>query len=226
MGMVRSPKRLLLLLIPIVLAIFFSLGLQSTLLQNQAYYKAWLESFGQWYLLIYAIVQILGIIVAPFGGFFIQIGLFALLPPIQAVLLIYAVTTPAFFINYYLARKYGRQIIKKIIGAHALDTVDNYAQDIGPQMLLLLKIFQGGVFDYVSYAAGVTGIRPIVFFLVNVFGGAPGIAFSYLLLTNVENFTFAIISLMATGYILFGLSVLLIYLKRRNQKSEKPITFP
>lgn len=224
MGMEKPTKPIYLLLIPIILTIILSLTLQSTVINNQQQYVNWLTSFGPWFIFVYIIIQILGIIIAPIGGFFIQVGLFAILPPIQALLLIYAVTTPAFFINFYLARNYGKPIVTKLIGEHAMHTVNTYVDEIGPIMLVVIKLFQGGVFDYVSYAAGLTNLKSTVFFLVNVFGGLPGILVSYFILTRFTNFTVSIMALIFVSYITFGLSMVVIHYRRKKQQilSTKP----
>jgi len=224
MGMEKPAKPFYLLLIPFILTVVLSLTLQSTVINNQQQYVNWLTSFGPWFIVVYIIIQILGIIIAPIGGFFIQVGLFAILPPIQALFLIYAVTTPAFFINFYLARKYGKPIVTKLIGEHAMHTVNTYVEEIGPIMLVVIKLFQGGVFDYVSYAAGLTNLKSTVFFLVNVFGGLPGILVSYFILTRFTNFTVSIMALIFISYITFGLSMVVIHVKRKRQQmlSNKP----
>jgi uncharacterized membrane protein YdjX (TVP38/TMEM64 family) len=217
MGMEKPAKPIYLLFIPVVLTILLSLTLQSTVVNNQQIYVNWLSSFGGWFILVYIIIQVLGIVIAPIGGFFIQVGLFAILPPVQALLLIYAVTTPAFFINFFLARRFGKPIVTKLIGNTAMDTVNTYADEIGPIMLVVIKLFQGGIFDYLSYAAGLTNIKPVIFFLVNVFGGLPGILVSYFILTRFTNFTVSIMVLIFTGYIMFGLAMLFIHFRRKRQ---------
>lgn len=220
MGMEKPAKPIYLLLVPVVLTILLSLFLQSTVINNQQQYVQWLTSFGPWFVVVYIIIQVLGIVIAPIGGFFIQVGLFAVLPPIQALLLIYFVTTPAFFINFYLARKYGKPIVTKLIGGHAMDTVNTYVDEIGPIMLVVIKLFQGGVFDYISYAAGLTNFKSSVFFLINVFGGLPGIIVSYIILTRFTNFTVSIMALLFTGYIMFGISMIVIHFKRKRQAAQ------
>lgn len=223
MGMEKHYKSLLFLLIPVILVLLFTVVVQGSVLKNQEVYTQWLLSFGPWFLVVYIIVQIIAIIIAPLGGFFIQVGLFAILPPVQALLLIYVVTTPGFFINFYLAKRYGRPIVIRLIGKSAMEKVDLYSKDAGPVTLILLKIFQAGIFDYASYAAGLTKIKPSVFFLINIFGGLPGILVSYLILTKFTNFTVSIMVLLFTGYFMFGLSLLVMHLKRKKEEEIKNI---
>lgn len=215
-GVKAQYKSLLVILIPILLAIILSFTIQRTILSNQEFYVNWLKSFGPWFIAVYILIQIVTIVIAPLGGFFIQVGILALLPPIQAVLLIYAVTTPAFFINFFIARKFGRPLVTKLVGTNAMTTVDTYVKDSGTAVLLLTKIFQAGIFDYASYAAGLTQIPIQTFFLINIFGGIPGLIVSYLILSFFTDFTIAIMILLFTAYIVFGGAVMYLHIRRKR----------
>lgn len=91
--------------IPITLAIAAAIVIQTTILKNQTEFTAWMVKFGPSVILVYVILQTVTIVIAPIGGFFLQIGLLALFEPAFAWSLIYLVTTPLYCVNFLIARK-------------------------------------------------------------------------------------------------------------------------
>ena len=210
-------KSILLLTTPIVTAFVLSMILQITILSNPDAFTTWLSSFGPFVILMYAILQLITIIIGPIGGLFMYIAVLAIFKPFWGLVLIYLVTTPTYLVNFYLARRFGRPLVEKIIGKHSMKKVDEYAEDAGNITLLLLRIFQSGLFDYISYGAGLTKVRFRDFIWINFLGGIPASLISYFILTRFDNFTVSIIALLATSYVLIGISIALrIYLKKHH----------
>ncbi len=205
----KKVKSLLLLTLPIILAILISIALQYTFLTQPDKVTAWLSQFGPFVILVYIIVQSITIIIAPLGGFFLQVALIALYKPAIALTLVYLVVTPLYMVNFYIARRFGRPLVAKIVGKNALAQIDRLAKNAGVLTLVILKVFQGGIFDYLSYAIGLTQIPFKTFAIVNIVGGIPGTLVSYYILTRFSNLTEGIIVLIATAYIL-GIFALLI----------------
>lgn len=215
-------KSIILAATPITLTIIASLILQATVLSKPEKIASILASFGPFVILGYVIFQALAIIIAPIGGFAALIAVIALFGPFIGLILSYMVSTPTFLLNFYLARRYGRPIVEKIVGRAGLKTMDHYAQDAGTFTLIILKIFQGGIFDYVSYAAGLTQIPFKTFFIVNLLGGIPGSFVSYYILTKFSsNFTQSIIILLAVAYIFAGVAIAINHIIRKHKKRFK-----
>ncbi len=180
----------------------------------------WLTQFGAYVILLYALLQTITIVIAPLGGSFLAITMLALYPKGMGVVIIYLITTAAYFINFLLAKKYGRGLTKKILGADALDKIDKYAADSGVPMLIVLKVFQGtSLFDYLSYAAGLTKISLRNFALVNILGGIPISIVNYLILSRTSNFTFGISIVYGVSTLLMFISIACIYYVKKNKKS-------
>lgn len=211
-------KSVLLLGIPVTLAILLSVVLQATILTHQEEFNQWLGRFGPYIILVYIPLQTLTIIVAPIGGFFHQVAILALLPPLYAWLLIYLTTTPIYMVNFFLARRYGRPLVQKIVGKAALEKIDHLAKDVGTSTIIVLKLFQGNLFDYLSYAIGLTQIPLRTFTVINIFGGIPGTVISYFIFTRFENFTLAVIALTITSYVLIGISLIINHVLKRHKK--------
>lgn len=213
-------KSLVLLSLPVILAIGVTLVLQFTLLARQDQVTHWLRSFGPWFILAYALIQILTIVVAPLGGLFAQVAMIAILGPFWGLLLIYLISTPAYQINFFLSKKYGRPIVEKLIGKGALAKIDEYAMDVDATALLLLKVLQGGNFDYISYAAGLTSIPYREFTLVNFLGGIPSILISYFIFSTLDSLVLGVAAVWVTTGALLGVSILINH-RLREQKRLK-----
>ena len=203
---------------PLVLLIIFSLILQITVLSNPEKFTSWLSNFGPFVILVYIIIQAVTIIIAPIGGFFIQVDMLALFPKWIAFVIIYLTVTPLYMVNFYIARRYGRPIVRKIIGGKALEKVDHLAKDMGTSTLVILKIFQGMYFDFISYGVGLTTISTKTFMIVNIFGGIPGTLISYFVITRFSNFTFGMIAWVIVAYILLGLSILINHQIKKHRR--------
>lgn len=218
--MISTKIRLLILAaIPIILVIGSSLALQFTVLSQPEKIASILASFGPYVVLAYVIFQAIAIIIAPIGGFPVLVAVIALFGPFIGLVLSYLVSTPTFLLNFYIARRYGRPIVEKIVGKAALKTMDHYAQDAGTFTLIILKVFQGGIFDYVSYAAGLTQIPFKSFFIINFLGGIPGAFVAYYILTKFSsNFTQSIIILLVVAYLFAGVAILINHLVKKHKK--------
>lgn len=216
----KKTSSYLLLALPIFLALGISWYFQTQILTNPQQFQTWLQSFGSHVILVYILLQSLTIIIAPIGGLFLQVAILSIFDPIKAFTLIYFVTTPLYLLNFYLARKYGRPLVQKVIGHHALETVDNFAKDSGILTLLIFKMFQNGNFDYISYAAGLTNIKFKHFALINFLVGIPSVMLAYFIFSRFNNLTAGIFALIITAYILAAISISLnLYLKKRKLRS-------
>ncbi len=204
----------------LILILAFIGATQYLITAYQSQITTWLSSFGPYVILLYALLQTITIVIAPLGGSFLAITMLALYPQGKGVIFIYLITTAAYFINFSLARRYGRPLTKKLIGKEALEKIDHYAKDAGVPMLIVLKVFQGtSLFDFLSYAAGLTQISLKNFALVNILGGIPVSLVNYLILSKSPNFTTGISIIYGISTLLMLVSMAIIYLVKRPKKN-------
>lgn len=71
-------------------------------------------------------------------------------------------------INYYIARKFGRPVVEKIIGEKLIEKVDEFTEVAGWKGFLILRILGSNYYDYVSYAAGFTNLKDNLYFAITV----------------------------------------------------------
>jgi len=82
-------------------------------------------------------------------------------------------------VNFWFARSFGRRVVRMVVGQRGLDRVDALAERLGLRLLFALRVFQGGIHEFVSYAAGVTSIRFVPYLAVSTAGMLPGLALWY-----------------------------------------------
>jgi len=116
-------------------------------------------------------------------------------------------------INFWIARRWGRTIIKKFVGSQNMERIDKLTENYGLLMLFFLRVFQGGISDFVSYAAGLTSMRFPQYLIISLLGLIPGTIIWYLGASQIENpavFTGLTMALVVTLSTIFILAILVI----------------
>ena len=108
---------------------------------------------------LYFLAVVLSIVVSPFGGpiSLIAVGVQVLGFPLAFptyLLARMAGTTAAFAIG----RRYGDRIVRRLVGERGLALVHRLTGVVQPSTLVPLRLFDGNLSDYVSYAAGLQRI--------------------------------------------------------------------
>ncbi|MDO8498792.1 MAG: VTT domain-containing protein [bacterium] len=211
-------RSILLLALPILLVTLSSYYLQGLVLKNEQVVATWLSSFGPFIVLAYVVLHAITIIIPPLGGFVLVVAMITLFGPGPALTLAYLVSTPMFLLNFYLAKRYGRPLVIRVVGREPLEKVDRYVQDAGISLLLILRLLQGGSFDYLSYGFGLTKINFRTFAMVNILAGIPGTLLNYLILREFENLTVGVIIFYLVTIILSGVAIYLTHFTKTHRR--------
>lgn len=195
---------LLKIVLPIIFLTIFGIFLQLAIVSHPEKVTTWLSSFGPFLILVYVLVQTVGIVIPPFPGGVVQIALIAILGPEKAIPLIYIVVTPLYCVNFLIAKKYGRPFVEKLLGKHEMVKIDHYVANAGLGTLIMLKIFLGNFFDFISYGIGLTSINFRQFFWVNLLAGIPQALLEYYIFSHSPNFLSGLILLGISGAIFTG----------------------
>ena len=124
------------------------------------------------------------------------------------------------FTNFWIARKYGRELVIKLTGNEAMKKIDNLAENNGIKILIILRLFQGFISDFVSYAAGLTAIKFSTYYIISALATIPGILIAFLLVELAPEGQAFFWSLSAGG-ILFVVPSIYYFLKAKaNSKSS------
>ena len=123
---------------------------------------------------------------------------------------------------FFIARILGRDAAEKLTSKAGMQQIDTFFEKYGKNTVLICRLLPFVSFDIVSYAAGLTSMSFISFFVATGVGQLPAtIVYSYVggMLTGGAK-------LLVTGLlILFALSALIfmgrkIYMDRQNKKAK------
>lgn len=168
--------------------------------------------------LVFMALNLLTYVIAPLSGTpFLFIGFYAFGP--MVVFYSFLATFLAAIINFFIARKWGRPLVEKFIGKESMNQVDKLTKNYGLWMVFLLRIFQGGVGDYISYAAGLTSLKFHSYFIVSTLGYIPSAILWYFLSQKVQSptqFTILTTTMAVTFSVIFILASMILKKVRKN----------
>lgn len=209
-------------ILPVVLTIVIALSIsfysQHQITANQEEITLWLAQFGPYVILVYILLQTITIVFAPLSGFTLSIVMMTLFGVETAIVLYYLVSCPVYLLNFYLGRRYGRSLVKKIVGEESLLKLDHLVKDAGVLILVMSRVLQPGNYDYLSYVWGLTTIPFKTFAIVNFLAGIPGAIISYLILSQFDNLFYGVIAFYISTVALAGLAI---YLTHRIKKYQR-----
>ena len=135
---------------------------------------------------VYILLTLLTLVIAPFSGtpvIFAGYYVFG-----QKVILYSVVATYiSYVVNFWIARKWGRRIVRKFVGEDSLKKVDELTKDYGIVALVFLRIFQGSINDFVSFAMGLTNMNFKIYIVVSILASVPGTVLWYYLSLNANS---------------------------------------
>ncbi len=85
----------------------------------------------------------------------------------------------SFVVNFWIARKWGRSIVKKLVGKADLARVDKLTSNYGLVTLVFVRIFQSSIGDFVSFAAGLTNMKFWPYLIISLIASVPGMLIWY-----------------------------------------------
>ena len=135
------------------------------------------------YILIFAATQI----IAPLSGtpvLFAGFGLFG----DQVQIYTYLATLFGASVNFWISRLWGRKLVKKLAGKD-LEKIDEFTKEYGVKSLIFLRIFQGNLVDFISYAYGLTNMQFIPYLIITAIAPIPWlILWQYYIFPRVESY--------------------------------------
>jgi uncharacterized membrane protein YdjX (TVP38/TMEM64 family) len=180
--------------------------------------KLILRNVGVFGPLVFIFLTLITYIIAPLSGsplLFIGFYLFGQQVVVYSVIAAFISS----IINFWISRYWGRSIAEKLTGRVELHKVDKFTQSYGLLTLFLLRVFQSGIHDFVSYAAGLTKMKFSHYFLVSTAGMVPGTLLWYILASKVNNpVVFVILNFSLIFFFSFTFLVGSFFLKKMKRK--------
>ncbi|MDT2828346.1 TVP38/TMEM64 family protein [Enterococcus viikkiensis] len=161
----------------------------------------YLRSFGVWAVVISFLLMMFQSIIAPLPAFLITFANAAVFGWWQGALLSWTSAMAGALVCFYIARITGREIIEKMNKNFSLETIDEYFDRYGRHTILICRLLPFISFDFISYAAGLTAIKPLPFLIATGLGQLPAtIVYSYVgsnLTGNTKTILFGLLSMFA-----------------------------
>lgn len=180
--------------------------------------KEYILSFGIWAPIVSFLLMVLQSVAAPLPAFVITFANAALFGWVNGAILSWTSSMVGALICFYIARFLGRDTVEKMTSKFALKNIDDFFGKYGKHTILIARLLPFMSFDLVSYAAGLTSMGFVSFFIATGLGQLPAtIVYSYVggMLTGGAK-------LMMMGILtLFALSILIYLIKQMWSEKQK-----
>lgn len=186
-----------------IVMLFSSMSVESVI--------GYIQSFGIYAVVISFLLMMFQSVAAPLPAFLLTFANAAVFGWWQGAILSWSSAMAGAALCFFIARVLGRDGVEKLIGKMSLTQVDTFFEKFGKHTILICRLLPFVSFDFVSYAAGLTSIGFLGFFVATGIGQLPAtIVYSYVggMLTGGTK-------LFVSGLlILFALSVLVVLLRK------------
>lgn len=176
-----------------VLMLFRSMSVESIV--------GYLRSFGVWAVVISFLLMMFQSIIAPLPAFLITFANAAVFGWWQGALLSWTSAMAGALVCFYIARIAGRDLVERLNKNFSLDKLDEYFDRYGKHTILICRLLPFISFDFISYAAGLTAIKPLPFLIATGIGQLPAtIVYSYVgsnLTGSTKTILFGMLSMFA-----------------------------
>jgi uncharacterized membrane protein YdjX (TVP38/TMEM64 family) len=138
--------------------------------------REFIEGYGAWGPIIFILLQILQVMIAPIPGQAIGLIGGILFGPYLGLLYTLIGSTIGFTIVLSLSRKLGRPFVEHFISRKTLDKFDNLTREKGVLVFFLIFLLPAFPDDIITFIAGLTKIKISTLLLVSLIGRLPGYA--------------------------------------------------
>lgn len=181
--------------------------------------KQYILSYGALAPIISFILMLVQSVAAPLPAFLITFSNAALFGWVWGAVLSWSSAMAGAALCFFIAKFLGRDVVERLTSKYAIDSIDDFFDKYGKYTILVCRLLPFISFDIVSYAAGLTSMKFLPFFIATGIGQLPAtIVYSYVggMLTGGAK-------LFVTGLmILFALSVMIYMFKKiYNDKKSK-----
>lgn len=168
-----APRRWLPLLLPVIGFALVALGLmwaiQTVGLDSL---RAAIDSAGPFAPLLYIGIKAVTYVFAPLTSGPIQLGSGILFGLWEGVVYTLIGEVIGGTVAFLIARRWGRAAVRRFVGEDGLKRVDSFYHHVGKwRSLVYARLFLFGIYDFLSYAAGLTPIRVRTYILISTVVG-------------------------------------------------------
>ncbi len=179
--------------------------------------RDFIDEYGTYAMLVSAALMVFQSVMAPLPAFLITFANANLFGWWQGAILSWSSAMLGALLCFCISRILGRDMVEKLTSKAGLESIDGFFEKYGKHSILIARLLPFMSFDIVSYAAGLTSIAFIPFFIATGIGQLPAtIVYSYVggMLTGGTQ-------LLVTGLlILFALSIFIILIRNIYNSKE------
>lgn len=132
-----------------------------------------IRSYGAWGAAVSALLMVLQALAAPIPAYLLTISNAMVYGWAAGALLSWSSAMLAAAICFWIARMLGRDFIMRFVTSGVLARIDKFFEHYGKNAVLILRLMPFMSFDYVSYAAGLTGMSFVDFLIATGVGQLP-----------------------------------------------------
>ena len=184
--------------------------------------RDFVASYGTYAAVISFLLMIFQSIAAPLPAFLLTFANANLFGWWQGAILSWTSAMAGAAACFYIARILGRDVAEKLTSKSGLAQIDTFFERYGKNTILICRLLPFISFDIVSYAAGLTSMSFMSFFIATGIGQLPAtIVYSYvggMLTGGAKLFVTALMILFALSALIFMLRK--IYMDRQSKKEK------
>lgn len=143
--------------------------------------RGYILGYGIWAPIVSFLLMVLQSIVAPLPAFIITFANAGIFGWVKGAILSWASAMVGAALCFYIAKFLGRDVVEKLTSKTALKKIDSFFHKYGKYAVLIARLLPFISFDIVSYAAGLTSMGFLEFFIATGIGQLPAtIIYSYI----------------------------------------------
>lgn len=162
---------------------------------------------GPFGIFILGLVTFTGQVIIPINSAPIMLVSTLIYGPIATALMHYISSLLSATVAYFISKRYGRKIIYKFVGQKALREIDEISNFTGEKMLWMFRLLGFSLFEFVSYAFGLSNIKFKTYIKITAIGIIPWNIVTYLIIRHIEKNayvgTIALVTSLSLSAIIF-----------------------
>ncbi len=127
------------------------------------------------------------------------------------ILLLYIAGLISAVVNFWISRKFGRQLVTQFVGKRSMREIDAFTAIEGKKVLFISRLFGISIFEFISYAAGLTNVSFKDYFAITALVSIVPNAIAYVLLRDLDFYSetgiLIWIGLLLVAGVIFGFFV-------------------
>ena len=174
------------------------------------------NSFGMWGPVLFILLNVITYIILPLSNAPLSLAGFIIFGP-NTVLLLWVGMVISVVINYWIGRIWGKKFVSLLAGDHIMLRINDFANNYQTRSLLFyLRLLQGGLHKYVSYAIGLTDFPFWPYLIISLIGMTPVVLMWYVGTLYIENPITFLIWTQIMGSVPVGIFLIIAFFKKRR----------